>query len=81
LILVITITRLIIEIDDYLHNKLPALAMQIIFDFNTALNMAVAAKGVMFGAIILYFGFKCNPSNQPLGLHSVISNWLFGQLM
>ena len=42
--------------------------MQIIFDFNTVLYLAAAAMGLVSGAIILYFGFKYNPPNQPLGI-------------
>lgn len=45
--------------------------MQIIFNFDTVLFLASAAVGILSGAIILYFGFKHNPANQPLG---------FGQL-
>jgi AraC-like DNA-binding protein len=42
--------------------------MQIIFDFNTVLYLAAAAVGIVSGVIILYFGFKYNPANQPLGI-------------
>ncbi|WP_113922001.1 helix-turn-helix domain-containing protein [Cognataquiflexum aquatile] len=45
--------------------------MEIIFNFDTVLFLASAAVGILSGAIILYFGFKYNPANQPLG---------FGQL-
>lgn len=41
--------------------------MQIIFNFDTVLFLASAAVGILSGAIILYFGFKYNPANQPLG--------------
>ncbi len=42
--------------------------MQIIFDFNTVLYLASAAVCIVSGFIILYFGFKYNPANQPLGI-------------
>jgi AraC-like DNA-binding protein len=42
--------------------------MQIIFDFNTVLYLASAAVGIVSGFIILYFGFKYKPANQPLGI-------------
>jgi AraC-like DNA-binding protein len=42
--------------------------MQIIFDFNTVLYLAAAAVCIVSGVIILYFGVKYNPANQPLGI-------------
>jgi AraC-like DNA-binding protein len=45
--------------------------MEISFDFITLLHLAGAVLGFLSGIIILYFGFRTNPANQPLG---------FGQL-
>jgi AraC-like DNA-binding protein len=42
--------------------------MEIIFDFKTVLYIAAAVVGIVSGAIILYYGFRYNPANHPLGI-------------
>jgi AraC-like DNA-binding protein len=45
--------------------------MEINFDFITFVHLAAVVVGIVSSAVILYFGFRTNPVNQPLG---------FGQL-
>lgn len=42
--------------------------MEISFDFITFLHLATVVVGIVSSAVILYFGFKTNPVNQPLGI-------------
>lgn len=42
--------------------------MEINFDVITFVHLAAVIVGVVSSAVILYFGFKTNPVNQPLGI-------------
>jgi AraC-like DNA-binding protein len=42
--------------------------MEISFDFITFVHLAAVIVGIVSSAVILYFGFKTNPVNQPLGI-------------
>ncbi|MCH6201826.1 helix-turn-helix transcriptional regulator [Aquiflexum sp. LQ15W] len=42
--------------------------MEISFDFITLVHLVAIVLGVVSSAVILYFGFKTFPANQPLGL-------------
>jgi hypothetical protein len=42
--------------------------MEISFDVITFAHLAAVIVGVVSSAVILYFGFKTNPVNQPLGI-------------
>jgi AraC-like DNA-binding protein len=42
--------------------------MEINFDIITFAHLAAVIVGVVSSAVILYFGFKTNPVNQPLGI-------------
>jgi len=42
--------------------------MEINFDFITFIHLAVVVLGLVSAAIILFYGFKTHPVNQPLGI-------------
>ncbi|WP_194976540.1 helix-turn-helix domain-containing protein [Aquiflexum lacus] len=42
--------------------------MEINFDFISLVHLAAILLGIVSSAVILYFGFKAHPANQPLGL-------------
>jgi AraC-like DNA-binding protein len=42
--------------------------MEISFDFITLIHLTAVVLGIVSTAIILYFGIKSNPANQPLGI-------------
>jgi AraC-like DNA-binding protein len=42
--------------------------MEITFDFITFIHLAAVVVGFITSAVILYFGFRTNPANQPLGI-------------
>ncbi|MFD2201331.1 helix-turn-helix domain-containing protein [Shivajiella indica] len=42
--------------------------MEINFDFITFIHLAAVVVGIVSSAVILYFGFRKNPVNQPLGI-------------
>jgi len=42
--------------------------MEINFDFITFVHLAAVVVGIVSSAVILYYGFRTNPVNQPLGI-------------
>lgn len=42
--------------------------MEISFDFITFVHLAAVVLGIVSSSVILYFGFRTNPVNQPLGI-------------
>jgi hypothetical protein len=42
--------------------------MEIRFDFITFVHLAAVVLGIVSSVIILFFGFKTHPHNQPLGI-------------
>jgi len=42
--------------------------MEISFDFITLFHLAGVVVGIITSAVILYFSFRTNPTNQPLGI-------------
>ena len=42
--------------------------MEISFDFITLIHLTAFVLGIVSTAVILYFGIKSNPANQPLGI-------------
>ncbi|WP_113923131.1 helix-turn-helix domain-containing protein [Cognataquiflexum aquatile] len=48
--------------------------MEVILDFNALIHLAAAILGILSGFIILYFGIKSNPKNQPLAIFQIIAS-------
>jgi AraC-like DNA-binding protein len=48
--------------------------MEITLHFNSLIHLAAAILGILSGFIILYFGIKTNPANQPLAFAQIFAS-------